>query len=571
MAENARSEFAKKVAHVTPAILTLKAAPAFAKQGSAKEIKKPKEPKNPETPHWAKNNGEPGLMRGATMSIRAPGFSRSAASAAAGIALLLSTFGIPVQCAHAGPETSGQWSRVYAWPDVAVHLHLLPDGKVMTFAPGNDAHDNGTGVIEPGFINTFVVDIPANGVPGAVITVPNNTTNIFCGGHTFLPDGELLVAGGQEGGSHFGSRDVNILSYKHGYRWEQQTKATMNAGRWYPTVLTLADGDALVVGGERKGVGDINPLPQVWQTKHRDWRDLTTALLAVPTYSPLHVAPDGRVFMSGSGQLTRYLDTAGTGSWNSVGNRLYGKRDYGSSVMYEPGKVLVMGGGDPPTATAEVIDLNGTSPSWKWTGSMAFARRHLNATILPDGKVLVTGGTASAGFNVATNAVFTPEIWDPAGGGKWSTMANMQRPRLYHSSALLLPDGRVLSAGGGAPPAAGLQNENNSEIFSPPYLFKGVRPIISRAPKDIKYGKAFSIKTLSAISIAKVTLVRLSSVTHAFNMNQRFNSLQFSKGLIELKATAPSDRGQAPPGHYMLFILNGAGVPSVAQIVRLRS
>src|SRR6185369_6440754 len=182
----------------------------------------------------------------------------------------------------------------------------------------------------------------------------------------------------------------------------------------------------------------------------------------------------------GGAQLTRYLDTSGTGLWTNVGNRLYGSRDYGPSVMYEPGKVLIAGGGDPPTATAEIINLNAVSPVWTWTNSMHFARRHANATILPDGKVLVTGGTSSGGFNDATNAVFAAEMWNPA-DGSWTVMASAQVKRVYHSSAVLLPDGRVMSAGGGRPHPIGGSDNYNVEFFSPPYLFKGARPRITSA------------------------------------------------------------------------------------------
>ncbi len=144
---------------------------------------------------------------------------------------------------------------------------------------------------------------------------------------------------------------------------------------------------------------------------------------------------------------TRYLDTSGTGAWTVVANRSAGNRDYAPAVMYADGKVLVVGGGDPPTTAAEVIDLNQASPAWRTVAPMAVARRQLNATLLPDGKVLVTGGTSGPGFNNATTPVFAAEMWDPA-SETWSTMASAQFHRRYHSTALLLPDGRVLTTGG---------------------------------------------------------------------------------------------------------------------------
>ena len=185
------------------------------------------------------------------------------------------------------------------------------------------------------------------------------------------------------------------------------------------------------------------------------------------------LAPNGRVFNAAPTTTTRYLDTAGSGTWSFVATRAGPNRDYGSAVMYEPGKVLVMGGGDPPTNTAEVIDLNVPTPSWSFVGSMAFARRQINATLLPDGTVLVTGGTSSPGFNNPAGAVHAAELWNPANPTQWTTLASSSGiPRVYHSTALLVPDGRVLSMGG--------NGQTQIEIYSPPYLFQpGTRPTIT--------------------------------------------------------------------------------------------
>ena len=249
-----------------------------------------------------------------------------------------------------------------------------------------------------------------------------------------------------------------------------------------------------------------------------------------------------------------------------MANNTFGYRDYGSAVMYEPGKVLIVGGGGgsdtgpAPTATAEVIDLNAATPTWRRVASMATGRRQHNATILPDGTVLVTGGSNAPGFNNQAGAVHTAELWDPA-TETWTTLASSTQYRGYHSTALLLPDGRVLSSGG--------DNHANAEVFSPPYLFKGARPTVTAAPTGVGYGQSFSVETPDAASITKVTLVRLSSVTHAFNENQRFNSLSFTRVAGGLNVTAPANGNLAPPGDYMLFLINGNGVPSVAKIVRV--
>jgi len=366
----------------------------------------------------------------------------------------------------------------------------------------------------------------------------------------------------------FGATDVLLFEWQNGqYGWFIQP-GQMNAGRWYPTTANTSNGDAVVLGGSEI-TGVENPLPQVWQNSGAGLRDLTSATRVVPWYPRMHLAPNGKLFMAGPEQTTSYLDTAGNGQWTNIAPRLFGYRDYGSSVMYDDGKVMIVGGSDPPTSTAEIIDLNAVNPSWQFTGFMQFARRQMNATLLPDGKVLATGGTSSAGFSDATSPVLAAEMWDPA-TGQWSTMASMQVPRLYHSTALLLPDGRVLSAGGGRPATySGGIDHWNVEIYSPPYLFKGPRPVITSAPSGLAYGQTFTVQTPDAANIANVTLVRLSSVTHSFNMNQRFNRLNFTKGAGVLNITAPSNHNTTPPGHYLMFILNADGVPSIAKIVQI--
>jgi len=236
--------------------------------------------------------------------------------------------------------------------------------------------------------------------------------------------------------------------------------------------------------------------------------------------------------------------------------------------MYEPGKILYAGGGDPPTSTAEIIDLNQPNPTWRSTGSMAFARRQMNATLLPTGDVLVTGGTTGAGFNNPQGAVHTAELWSPA-TGTWTPLAGNAVIRIYHGTTLLLPDGRVLHTGSGD--ATGAVDEKNYELYSPPYLFHGPRPVISGAvPGAVTYAQTVVVSTPDAADITKVTLIRLSSVTHAFDQSQRLVPLSFSPSTAALAIAFPTSRAAAPPGPYMLFLVNGAGVPSEGRLLLLQ-
>jgi hypothetical protein len=253
--------------------------------------------------------------------------------------------------------------------------------------------------------------------------------------------------------------------------------------------------------------------------------------------------------------------------------------------MYDTGKILYVGGGGytgwdtpdstypVPTATAEIIDLMAGSPSWAYTGSMAQPRRHLNATVLPDGKILVTGGVSGGGFNEITTAVHAAELWDPA-TGDWTTLASNSIDRGYHSVSLLLPDGTVLHGASGDANVPGRTTKyparRNHEIFHPPYLFRGARPVISDAPTDVTANAAaFQVTTPNAAQVTAVRWIHLGAVTHSFDQSARANTLSFTRQGDGVSVTAPSSANSAPPGHYLLFILNRNGVPSIGRIIRV--
>ena len=419
---------------------------------------------------------------------------------------------------------------------------MLPDGRVFFVSYYDESlHPN---IWDP-VSNTFTATAASS-------------YRLFCAGHTTLADGRIFIAGG-----HI----ADFTGYPHAVIFDPATNGfssvpDMNTGRWYPTVTTLPNGDVLVVSGDINSNTNVDALPQVFQMSTKTWRNLTTAQLSQPLYPNMLVAPNGKVFNAGPARQSRYLSTAGTGSWSNVAVLNFGGvRDYGPAVMYDVGKVLDVGGSDPPTATSEIIDLNATTPAWKFTASMHFPRRQHNAVILPDGKVFIVGGSKAGGFDTSTSPVLPTEMWDPA-TGQFTVMASIAVYRGYHSTALLLADGRVLSAGGnvGGP---------NAQLFSPPYLFAGARPSIASAPVSAGYGQTVFIGTPDASSIKKVTLLREASVTHTNSMSQSFQSLSFTATSTGLNVTMPANANIAPPGYYMLFILNGSGVPSVASIIQV--
>jgi hypothetical protein len=445
--------------------------------------------------------------------------------------------------ARAAPDTEGQWEILNPLPFFPPHVHVMPTGKVL-FWPG-DIEKGGLSGNDPRIWDPQTQSVTQATKPGF---------DPFCSGHTFLADGRLFVAGG-----HIS----NYVGSPKGSAYNPFTNSwnffpNMNAGRWYPTTTMLGNGDVLVVSGSINNTAGVNKLPQVFQSKTGTWRSLTSSQLGQELYPMMVLAPNGKVLNAGPEATTRYLNPSGTGAWSVVGTRAGGNRTYGTVVVYAPGKVLVVGGSDPPKKTAEVIDLNASSPTWRTVAPMSFGRRHLNATLLPDGKVLVTGGTSGPGFNNKTTPVFAAELWDPA-TEKWSVMASASVPRLYHSAAVLLPDGRVLTTGG--------NDHTETEVYSPPYLFKGARPTISSAPASVGYGQSFFVGTPDAI--AKVRMIRLSSTTHSLNMGQHIAVPAFSAAAGGVNVTAPANGNLAPPGHYLLFVLNAAGVPSVGKIIQL--
>jgi galactose oxidase len=462
------------------------------------------------------------------------------------------------------PANSGSWSRVRRWPVIAVSAHLLPNGKVLSWEEG-EARFNPRAREITGFAEASLWD-PAT---DTFTDVRNSTTNVFAGGHAFLADGRLLVTGGQSiRNLQFprGTPHTNVFDYRRN-RW--QRVQNMRAGRWYPTATTLANGEVLTVGGNNDQ-GASNRDVQVWKTTG-GWRYLRKRRMGL--YPGMFQAPNGEVFYAGPRPQTAFLNPA-TGAWRDGPYNRFIRPDNIKtvpSVMYD-GVVLTVGGGNvgakgvfAAASEAESVDLNEPAPRWRRAAPMANPRRHDNATLLPDRTVLVTGGQRE-GYNehpIKHAGVRPAELYEPS-NDRWSTLSSLEVPRGYHSTATLLPDGRVLVAGTGNGAA---EDQYNAQIFSPPYLYNGPRPELASAPEKVGYGQRFSVETPDSSRIVNVRLIRLGSTTHSFDMNTRLTTLGFSAARDELSVTAPPSGRVAPPGQYMLFVLNRQGVPSVARII----
>ena len=472
--------------------------------------------------------------------------------------------------------TSGEWGPEVAWNIVPLHISLLPTGKVLAWG----REEIGGGMGQPRLWN------PASDAPTAAITVANDTM-LFCAGHALMADGNVMVSGGHKADDR--GLDVTNIFNVSTESWTPGLPK-MAHGRWYPTVTTLPDGRLVTVAGQ-DSASNVVKIPEIWENDA--WVELPGAAdVELPYYPRDFVDPlDGRLFMAGERVTSRWLDVDGStggdrGSWTTGPTHIWlFNRDYGAAAMYESGKIIYVGGGgytgwntpDPkssaPTETAEKVDLSVGTPTWTSAGSMSSPRRHLNATVLPDGQVLVTGGVSGGGFNDVNSGVRAAEIWDPA-TNDWTTLASNAVTRAYHSVSILMPDGTVLHGGSGDANVPGTGSpypaQRNHEIFRPPYLFKGARPEIVDAPASINYGLTFTVTTPAAAQVTHVRWVRLGSVTHAFDANTMAVSLEFTRGDGTLTVTAPPNPNVAPPGHYMIFLLNRNGVPSAGRIMRVQ-
>jgi hypothetical protein len=449
------------------------------------------------------------------------------------------------------PAVIGEWDPPVELPEVAIHATLLHTGHVLMFVwpasrAGSEAwlwhHRTGK-----------VIDVSVR-----------SRVNLFCSGHSLLPDGRVLVTGGNAYGrpEQFGHRMTYIFDPEK-RSWKKGPQ--MKFRRWYPSNLTLPNGRTLIVSGSSKPGANIERAEIFHPKGSRISLAPRSSALHLNLYPPLHLLPDGRAIKTANEARTWFLDPART-MWTGGPRLNSGRRTTSASILL-PGldRILVAGGlfaaeGHSETVfdSAEILDLRTDDPAWEEIESMEEPRAHSNGVLLADGTVLMVGGNQRSFYR---DPVKHPELFDPA-TGSWTTMAPQLAPRGYHSTALLLPDGSVLSAGSDRGPM-----KRTLERFRPPYLFRGPRPSIVEAPQAIAYGDTFEVQTQG--DVERFTLARPGSATHAVNFDQRLLELDSSGEGTTRSVTGPALATEAPPGRYMLFALSAAGVPSHAHWVRI--
>jgi hypothetical protein len=444
-----------------------------------------------------------------------------------------------------GPSETGQWTQVYNWPLVAVHTALLPDHKVLMWDAWEFGAAPSARMWDP-YTQTFTA-------------VPNTTSGLFCAGQVALADGRQFISGGHNG-ANYGINHTNIYDPVTD-SWSRA--ANMNYNRWYPTTTLLGDGRVFVYGGEDTP-GVFIHTPEIYNPVTDNWTTMPAASRPIGNYPLTFLAPDGRIFnVADNSGFSAYLNV-NTQTWSDVG---IAPLFYTSGVQYRPGKIMISGGTTSVGRGTAVIDLNQPSPSWRTTQSMAYARFQQNMVILADGQVMVIGGADKLDL-ASTTGVYQTELWNPT-TETWMPLSPMQNLRMYHSSALLLPDARVLVMGGGR--LAPAVDYPTAEIYSPPYLFRGPRPTISSAPAAAQYGQTITVQSPEAGSVASIALVRMATSTHSISLDQTYVPLNFTTQPSSLSVVIPSNSNVAPPGYYMLFLLTSDGVPSVAATIRISS
>ena len=514
----------------------------------------------------------------------------------------------PTPASSSTAHPHGLWSTLpQTMPVNPVHAALLHTGKILIIQGSGNCPPQQAGCPQgPQYPQgAALLDLSNN----SITTMPT-TWDMFCNGMSIMQDGRVLINGGTKGYGTLGvvgtQGDIPFTGLPNASIFDPSSTSFIDIaptahGRWYPTLTELNDGTMMTTSGLNDTTGVDNNTSEIWNGQQWSAEIPGNPNIAnfpgfqFPLYPRMHLLPTGHIFYSAPSSAT--LDFNPTSDiWTLVAWTIYpgqndpnGERTYGTSVLlpltpqnnYSP-KVMIMGGDNPATNTTELIDLSPAgaqlsaacpnyAPCWVQGPTMSQSRVEMEATLLPNGTVLVDAGSAQD--ENPTTASLQAEIYDPV-SNSFSSAGSNAFPRLYHNVQLLLPDGTVLLAGGN--PAQGVF-ANQIEIYQPSYLFNSdaspaYRPqSATNPPSSITYGQSFTLSTPDASTISSVVLMKAGSVTHSFDMDQRYVGLTFTMGQTSgsLSVTAPSNSNIAPPGYYMLFLVNQTGTPSLASWVQV--
>ena len=468
-----------------------------------------------------------------------------------------------------GANITGVFGAPVTWPLIPIHAVLLPNGQVMSYGT-NAAGQQGAELIYDVWDPTLGTGTSAH------LVLPNTTsTDIFCSAQSVMLSGNVLTSGGDltvNGKRNSANNSTTVFSPSAN---TLTANTPMTYARWYGSLVALPNGQLVIFGG-RQNVGTLSPVqpvttPELYDPSLGSWTTLTGATSTTIFtnnwfYPRAYVAPGGNVFLLGENGYMYSISTTGAGNITThnkvrapTGNLAL------PTISFAPGMALSLRNNQ----AVVVVDYSSSTPVVTPTASMDQVRFWASGTILADGTVLITGGSEVA--NKQTGVAYQAQIWSPA-TGQWTAGASATKPRLYHSTALLLPDATVLTAGGGAP---GPVKNLNAEIYYPPYLYTSagtaaVRPsIIANASSALSPGGTIDITVGPTDIISRLTFIRTGSVTHSTNSDQRFIDLPFTQEGQNVTAVLSTDTTTLVPGFYMLFAFNDAGVPSEASMVNV--
>jgi hypothetical protein len=487
----------------------------------------------------------------------------------------------PALQAAIAPELAGQWSTPFNIPVAGITTVLLNTGNVLfwTYDPSHyhDPDNSHIGV-------SYLWDPTSR--TGIFLTTPEN---IWCGGQTILADGRVFLAGG-----NLRYPDPTAPHGEQGWKGGLSTytfnpaassfikQPEMAKGRWYPSVTQLADNTAIISSGfDETGSEQVNQVVERFTPSAG--MNGVGALASVSTmnttglYPFQYVLPSGSMLQAGPERSSSNLLQPGTWTWTRLPNLLYEHGGYANGISYTDASVLpvsqlvMIAGGETGSSNNEWLDSYNLAAGWRDYPKWNRQRHNANTIILPDGKLLTVGGN-SANSNYG-GTLFTAELYSgPANdvNGAWIEVASHSIPAAYHSSAILLPDATVLLSEDDRDLSALAAAKHRVQIYSPPYLFRGPRPTMS-APAELVRGQPFAITAnmQAPRSIASAVLIAPAAVTHGNDMHQRFIKLPITVEGGAITATVPASAALAPPGYYMLFIVDSQGVPSIAQFVRV--
>jgi hypothetical protein len=451
------------------------------------------------------------------------------------------------------PAVIGSWSAATnpGTKTIGISAVLLHTGKVLLFGGKYKSTDKNTAAYLYDPVSKTGHEVPA---PAAV----------FCGAVTQLSDGRVLSSGGAD---PIPKGIVDLWLFDPvSEQWSRQPDTPL--GRYYPTSTKLSDGRVVITAGNELDGTTPNPTVEVYTPPVAGAASGTLQVVGpnhVTGYYPRQwLMPDGRMLQVEG--LKSYGLDPGSWSWTTL-KSLPGGDGAGSAGLMLPAgpngsnKVLMVGGltKGAAVATTETYDYANPAAGWSFASPMPTARAHTNVVQVPDGSAIAIGGNSSGLYNTGQTQTMS---YDPATGA-WTNLAVQSVRRAYHSTAVLLPDGRIMSAGdtgaGGGKQAI--------DFYSPPYLFKGPRPAIDSAPAQVDYGAGFSIAT-SGPTATRAVLMAPAATTHADEMNARHVELAVTPSVGGFTATGPTST-VAPPGYYMLFVLTADGIPSTAKWVHV--